>query len=67
MLLQVLYHVCLVQSLLPVVQFFLQETLLLAEQLLQQEVVTANAVVSDIHQTHTIYSIYNTVFCSQTI
>lgn len=43
-LLQAPYHVCLVQRLLPVVQFFLQETLLLAEQLLQHKVVKANAV-----------------------
>lgn len=48
---QASYHVCLVQSLLPVVQFFLQETLLLAEQLLQQEVVKANAVVTETKST----------------
>lgn len=42
MLLQAPYHVGLVQGLLSVVQLFLEEPLLLTEQLLQQDVITYN-------------------------
>lgn len=42
-LLQASYHVGLIQCLLPVVQFFLKESLLLTEQLLQQDIITYDA------------------------